>query len=223
MPSAWFASLEREDRVGVAFGALMEVAPTLDPAIIGDLAEQLAESPPAGLPDVEAVAGEWFSSEGFTPKEVRLMCEQLLSALSKPPEPPKTHDDDEEEEVEEEGDKEAEEAEEEEDGEELGPGECELCEREMPLTKHHLIPREMHARYAKRGHSKRELNTGISICRPCHSAVHRFWDNKTLASTYSTREALLETEQMAKWIPYIRKQHTTTKEDGRNHLLRYAR
>jgi len=25
----------------------------------------------------------------------------------------------------------------------VGEGECELCEREMPLTKHHLIPREV--------------------------------------------------------------------------------
>lgn len=32
---------------------------------------------------------------------------------------------------------------EEEDGVEVGPGICVMCERTMPLTKHHLIPREV--------------------------------------------------------------------------------
>ena len=59
----------------------------------------------------------------------------------------------------------------------LRDGECEICEREMPLTKvfiiicffcnlfkqHHTIPRELHARYVKKGYIKKELNQGIYV------------------------------------------------------------
>lgn len=45
----------------------------------------------------------------------------------------------------------------------LKDGECELCEREMPLTKHHVIPRELHERYVKKGYKKKVLNQGIYV------------------------------------------------------------
>jgi hypothetical protein len=35
------------------------------------------------------------------------------------------------------------------------------------------------------------------LCRPCHSAVHRAADNKTLAQKYNTVEALKEVSVVA--------------------------
>ena len=35
--------------------------------------------------------------------------------------------------------------------EEVGPGECAMCEREMPMTRHHLIPKTTHPYWIKRG------------------------------------------------------------------------
>lgn len=69
---------------------------------------------------------------------------------------------------------------------------CEMCEREMRLTRHHLIPKLMHARYKAKGFTREELNTCALICRVCHSAVHHFFSGKELAQKYNTIEKLLE-------------------------------
>jgi len=98
----------------------------------------------------------------------------------------------------------------------VGEGECELCEREMPLTKHHLIPREVHEWYKKHEGMTRELlHTGVMLCRPCHSCVHKFEDNKTLARDFNTLAKLKAHEKMPKWINYIRKQRPRSRADKR--------
>eukprot|EP01126_Amoeba_proteus_P064730 TRINITY_DN9094_c0_g1_i1.p1 TRINITY_DN9094_c0_g1~~TRINITY_DN9094_c0_g1_i1.p1 ORF type:complete len:215 (-),score=34.96 TRINITY_DN9094_c0_g1_i1:300-944(-) len=105
---------------------------------------------------------------------------------------------------------------EDEDGEVLEDGSCLICERFMPLTKHHLVPRETHTWYKKHhGMTHVELHTGIMICRPCHSSIHKFIDNKTMAAEYNTLEKLLEHPKVQTWIPYIRKRKTTSKADKR--------
>ena len=44
--------------------------------------------------------------------------------------------------------------------------ECEICEREVPLTYHHLIPRETHDKVKKRGwHPEEMLNSVAWLCR----------------------------------------------------------
>lgn len=53
------------------------------------------------------------------------------------------------------------------------------------------------------------------LCRPCHSAVHKFEDNKTLARDYNTLAKLLAHEKMPKWIAYISKQKASSKADKR--------
>lgn len=63
--------------------------------------------------------------------------------------------------------------------------------------------------------SKAELHAGIMICRDCHSAVHKFEDNKTLAAEYSTLDKLLEHPRMSAWLSYIRKRRPTSKADKR--------
>ena len=44
--------------------------------------------------------------------------------------------------------------------------ECEICEREVPLTYHHLIPREVHAKVLKKKwHPESMLNSVAWLCR----------------------------------------------------------
>ncbi|KAG2495405.1 hypothetical protein HYH03_006354 [Edaphochlamys debaryana] len=94
------------------------------------------------------------------------------------------------------------------DDEEEGPiGGCALCERQMPLTFHHLIPKDVHSRYKKRGLlSTEQLSTGVDICRACHSAIHRTYDNKTLAAQYGSLEALKQSEPLMRFVEWARKQ-----------------
>ncbi|OKL59109.1 hypothetical protein UA08_05598 [Talaromyces atroroseus] len=60
---------------------------------------------------------------------------------------------------------------------------CEICERDwIPLSYHHLIPREVHAKVLKRGwHDEWQLNSVAWLCRACHSFVHRMASNEELA------------------------------------------
>lgn len=44
--------------------------------------------------------------------------------------------------------------------------ECEICEREVPVTYHHLIPRSVHKKVLKRGwHPEWRLNVVAWLCR----------------------------------------------------------
>ncbi|RDB19017.1 hypothetical protein Hypma_014362 [Hypsizygus marmoreus] len=85
--------------------------------------------------------------------------------------------------------------------------ECQICEREVPLTYHHLIPRSTHAKVLKKKwHSEAVLNSVAWLCRPCHSAVHHVATNEELAREYYTVELLLEREDILKWRNYAAKQ-----------------
>lgn len=73
----------------------------------------------------------------------------------------------------------------------------------MHLTRHHLIPRELHQQIAKKkGYTQEFLNKTISICRMCHSTVHRFYTNRELANTYNTLEILMSEEKMIKYAKW---------------------
>ena len=91
-----------------------------------------------------------------------------------------------------------------------GPvGECELCTREKPLTEHHLIPRAVHGkRQFQKLYTKEEMtHRRISICRMCHKGIHRLIpDEKELARNYSTKEALLADERVARHVAWVAKQ-----------------
>ncbi|EWM20742.1 conserved unknown protein [Nannochloropsis gaditana] len=100
---------------------------------------------------------------------------------------------------------------------------CELCERAMPLTRHHLRPRAMHKILLKQGMSQDELNICAAICRPCHSAVHRTYDNETLAINFYTVSALLADEKIGKFVRWASKQRGREQKMGHNPLLKYQR
>jgi 5-methylcytosine-specific restriction endonuclease McrA len=91
--------------------------------------------------------------------------------------------------------------------EEIDDGSCLICEREIHLTRHHLIPRELHHQVMKKkGYSQEFLNQTISICRMCHSTVHRFYTNRELADTYNTLDALMAQEKILKYASWASSQ-----------------
>ncbi|TYZ61790.1 hypothetical protein PybrP1_004788 [[Pythium] brassicae (nom. inval.)] len=87
-----------------------------------------------------------------------------------------------------------------------GTGLCEMCERPMNLTAHHLIPRTTHAQYRKKGYTKEFLNTCVMICRQCHSKIHSVEDERTLARDFSTLEKIMAHPEIVRWVAYASKQ-----------------
>ncbi|KAL1666959.1 hypothetical protein GGF50DRAFT_49706 [Schizophyllum commune] len=85
--------------------------------------------------------------------------------------------------------------------------ECELCERRVPLTYHHLVPRSTHAKaLKKRWHPESILNSVAWLCRPCHTAVHHAASNEDLAQKYYTLDLLMGREDLQRWARYASKQ-----------------
>mmetsp|Transcript_31486 Transcript_31486/g.77981 ORF Transcript_31486/g.77981 Transcript_31486/m.77981 type:complete len:271 (+) Transcript_31486:128-940(+) len=91
-------------------------------------------------------------------------------------------------------------------------GECELCLKRLPLTKHHVIPRSTHAHWLKKGMTQQELSQGIMICRPCHDVTHRIADHMTLATQYRTVDQLRDNEVMRKWLAFAQKGRGGTRQ-----------
>jgi len=86
---------------------------------------------------------------------------------------------------------------------------CLLCECENePLTKHHLIPSNLHKnKWFKKRYSREELQQVIMVCRPCHSAIHRFIpNNKVLARDYHSLEKLQAHQALQRFVEW-RKKH----------------
>ncbi|KAL2609846.1 hypothetical protein R1flu_028419 [Riccia fluitans] len=102
-----------------------------------------------------------------------------------------------------------EEADSDEEEESVPPGHCAMCLRYMPLTFHHLCPRMLHKSMLKKGlYTKQNINEGIDICRPCHSAIHHVFDHETMALKVNTLEKLMEDERVQRWVRYAEKQRT---------------
>lgn len=82
---------------------------------------------------------------------------------------------------------------------------CEICERDwIPLSYHHLIPREVHAKALKRGwHEEFMLNSVAWLCRACHSFVHKMATNEELAREYYTVDRILEREDVQDWAKWV--------------------
>lgn len=83
--------------------------------------------------------------------------------------------------------------------------ECELCERQIQTTRHHVYPKETHDWLRKKNeshYSVMELRKTIALCRMCHSAIHRFYSNRDLAVDYCSLELLLESDQVCKFAKW---------------------
>jgi hypothetical protein len=85
--------------------------------------------------------------------------------------------------------------------------ECEICAREhLPLTYHHLIPRQVADKAVKRGwHADWEVNKVAWLCRACHSYVHKILSNEELARDWYSIELLIEREDVQRWAQWVSK------------------
>lgn len=89
-------------------------------------------------------------------------------------------------------------------------GRCVLCQRHVPLTFHHLIPRKLHRRTRFRRDFAREvLAAGIAICRLCHDGIHDLYDETTLGLRFNTLEALLADEPVMRHVAWAARQRAT--------------
>lgn len=84
---------------------------------------------------------------------------------------------------------------------------CELCKREIDLTEHHLIPREMHSKkWCQRMFDSVERKQRKAyICHDCHAAIHEFIDNKTLAKKFNTVQKLSENQDVRNFVKWVSK------------------
>jgi len=88
-------------------------------------------------------------------------------------------------------------------------GPCALCGRHTGLTFHHLIPRKMHRRnFFRKRIDQNTLQNGIAVCPPCHWAIHRLYDEMTLAKQLNTLEALRDDPALQRHVQWVRKQRT---------------
>jgi len=87
-------------------------------------------------------------------------------------------------------------------------GYCQLCGREKPLSFHHLISRTLHSnKWFRKQYTKKEMQTrGMDLCKDCHKYLHWNYTEKELGREFNTKEALLENEDLQKFLRYIRKQ-----------------
>ena len=79
-------------------------------------------------------------------------------------------------------------------------GICELCGCDADLTAHHLIPK------VKAKNKYREIKDDPSnliwICRSCHDQIHAIFDNTQLRDIYNTKDKLLSSNEMQKFIKW---------------------
>lgn len=86
-------------------------------------------------------------------------------------------------------------------------GTCPLCQRVVPLTFHHLIPKKLHRRPRFQKHySKADLNQGVWICRLCHNGIHDHYDEMTLGKEFSTLAQLQADPNIQRHAQWVAKQ-----------------
>lgn len=86
---------------------------------------------------------------------------------------------------------------------------CELCGRNQPLTKHHLIPKAVHTkkRFINRFGKQEMRDRGLMLCKECHDGIHDLVpDEKELAEHFTTKEELLADPRINKHIDWVRRQ-----------------
>jgi hypothetical protein len=96
-------------------------------------------------------------------------------------------------------------------------GKCDLCNRELPTTEHHLIPKTNHKnKWFRKNFSIKDMRTRkIDACADCHPAIHKFIPSeKELGRYYNTLEKLLAHPQISKFVEWVKKQ------DGRQSKIK---
>jgi hypothetical protein len=80
---------------------------------------------------------------------------------------------------------------------------CQLCNREIVTTKHHLIPR------SRKRREREAFGPTANLCADCHRKCHATWDNATLARDYNTIQKIKVAPELQSYIKWIRKQAPT--------------
>ncbi len=84
---------------------------------------------------------------------------------------------------------------------------CPLCNREISLVPHHLIPKSLHEEnWYKKHFTKEEMNTIFMLCHDCHDAIHKFYPAKILATDFATPEKILTDEKIINFAKFAAKQ-----------------
>lgn len=88
------------------------------------------------------------------------------------------------------------------------PDHCALCARPALLSFHHLIPRKNHRKsWYLRHFTRDEMRLrGVWLCRLCHAAVHRQFDEQELGRRLNTVEALMQEPAIRKHVAWARRQ-----------------
>jgi hypothetical protein len=83
---------------------------------------------------------------------------------------------------------------------------CELCERDIDVTRHHLIPQCRHKnKKNKKSFDRKDVKKRIlMICRDCHSQIHVLFTEKELEFEFNTLEKLLGEERVQKYLKWIK-------------------
>lgn len=88
---------------------------------------------------------------------------------------------------------------------------CPFCRRSLSLTFHHLVPRKLHRRPRfRRQYSREALGRGIYVCRDCHDAIHRSYDEMALAQGFDVPEKLAADPALQRhftWLSRQRRRH----------------
>lgn len=85
---------------------------------------------------------------------------------------------------------------------------CELCERNKPLSFHHLIPKKNHNRnYFEKTFAKEDMKTrGVWLCYLCHKKLHKTFSEKDLGKSLNTLQSLKEQKEIQVFIIWAKKQ-----------------
>lgn len=89
--------------------------------------------------------------------------------------------------------------------------------------KPYICCRDVHKEYRKKGYSFDQLQSALMICRLCHSAIHRTFDNKQLAGQYNTLDKLMANDSMQRFVGWARKQRVAGRREVQAAHYRYRR
>jgi len=78
---------------------------------------------------------------------------------------------------------------------------CELCNRDLPLEKHHVVPRLVWKRL-KRRRKVRGKCPVVNLCSDCGKQVHMLFSERELASM--TWEQLKKNPRVRKYVEWVR-------------------
>jgi len=85
---------------------------------------------------------------------------------------------------------------------------CQICNREKPLTFHHLIPRKNHRNkwFIKRFSKEEMRERGLNLCHLCHKFIHKKFSEKELGRDYNNLDSIKSNPLIKKHAIWVSKQ-----------------